>query len=1085
MTLKRRFHLLIGSALALGFFVFGLLAYQNEKKEAEANLLASVEHIRNLLMSTRRVYHHQFIDSGLPLNDETLGFLPAHALGRISNDLANWDKTGFSFNNVSDQARNPQNQADAIEMAAIDYFRQYPQDELRFVPFTDSNGKAFYHYARPIWVETYCLSCHGERHKAPDAVRQRYNAAYNYQAGELRGILSIKIPAATLQEQLQHKFLFTLSWSGSTLVLLWLLIGFLVRRHILQPLSALRDGIGALTSGNYAGNLSNLPDEFGAIGRAFDRMATSLTEQRQHLAASEQRFRLLATTATDAIILADDEDRILFWNKGAEHCFGYTQAEMLERPIRNIIPERFREQYQSALHGIRADGDSSHHFGGIFELAALHRNGTEIPVEIALNSWLGEGKQYFVTILRDISERKRIEHALRESENRFHHIASLTNDLIYSCYRAEDRLFRFHWIGGNAERLFGYSIEELMARGCWRSFVVNEDQPLFATHVTNLLPGESSGTILRIRHRDGSLRYLCCHSQVEENGEHGCHRLFGALQDITERKNFEVSLQESENRFRSLANSAPVLIWVAEPDKRCSWFNHTWLEYTGRSLLQEYGNGWQAGIHPEDLDYCLDTYRARFDARMQFQMEYRLRGRDGEYRWFIDVGKPRYDEHGQFLGYIGMLTGIDERKQIEAAMHFRQFSLDHCGEEVFWIDQNGRILDANLAACQKLGFTHDEITQLTVAQVDADFPFAEWPHHWLELKRRKSLRFESKHRHKNGHVFPIEVVANYFEYGGKAYNCALVRDISERKAFEDALKEKTDFLNTILNSEPECVKVLDQDLQLLEMNQTGLKLLEVDHIGAARQYGLINFVLPEFRPAFKKLHGQVFQGKTGTLEFIIEGQRGSRYWMDMHAAPLFDENGKVKAMVAVTRDISDRISLLQELEYQAQIDFLTGLANRRHFLALAEQELSRSQRYDTWVSLLMMDIDFFKNINDSHGHKAGDQVLQTLAGVCKSMLREIDVIGRMGGEEFAILLPETTGERAVSVANRLRHELENTRVSIADQNTPIQFTVSIGVATLATPEATLESMLQEADKALYLAKNSGRNKVFAAFDPRE
>lgn len=131
----------------------------------------------------------------------------------------------------------------------------------------------------------------------------------------------------------------------------------------------------------------------------------------------------------------------------------------------------------------------------------------------------------------------------------------------------------------------------------------------------------------------------------------------------------QAALAESEERFRSLANAAPTLIWVAGTDRLCNWFNHTWLEYTGRSMEQEYGNGWAQGVHSDDLDRCLEIYLSHFDAQKPFQMEYRLRGHDGEYRWFIDVGRPRYDEQGQFVGYIGMLTDISEHKKLADQVH--------------------------------------------------------------------------------------------------------------------------------------------------------------------------------------------------------------------------------------------------------------------------------------------------------------------------------------------------------------------------------------------------------------------------------
>ncbi len=558
--------------------------------------------------------------------------------------------------------------------------------------------------------------------------------------------------------------------------------------------------------------------------------------------------------------------------------------------------------------------------------------------------------------------------------------------------------------------------------------------------------------------------------------------VYSIFDDITEQLQWESALKESEDRFRNLANAAPVLIWVADSTKNCTWFNDTWLEYTGRTLEQECGNGWIESVHVDDLPQCLEIYTSHFDARQAFTIEYRLRASNGEYRWFIDVGKPRFDEQKNFCGYIGMLTDINDRKKLEETIRFQQFGLNHAGEEIFWIDRNARILEANQSALLKLGYSEAEIKLLKVSDIDPCFPFSKWQEHWQQIKQIKTLRFESIHKTCDGKFFPIEIVANYFEYAGEGYNCAFVRDISERKTIERALKEKTDYLNTILNSEPECVKVVAADGQLLDMNPAGLEMLQIESVEEARKYGLSNFVLPEFRPLFQKLHGDVFQGKSATLEFILCGKNGRQLWVDTHAAPLYDENGKVKALVGVTRDITERVNLLKKLENQARTDFLTGLPSRRYFLELAEQELARTQRYHNPLSILMMDIDFFKSINDCYGHKAGDLVLQKLAGVCVAMLREVDVIGRMGGEEFAVLLPETPGIYAIEVAERIRQALEDAEVVIEQYSTPLRFTVSIGITTIVNHETTVDKMLQEADAALYQAKYTGRNKVVTQFE---
>jgi PAS domain S-box-containing protein len=151
----------------------------------------------------------------------------------------------------------------------------------------------------------------------------------------------------------------------------------------------------------------------------------------------------------------------------------------------------------------------------------------------------------------------------------------------------------------------------------------------------------------------------------------------GVVMDITGRKDAEERLRESEARFRTVADSAPVLIWMSGKDRLCTFFNTTWLEFTGRELELELGNGWTEGVHPDDLAGCLKTYSESFDARRPFTMEYRLRGRDGEYHWISDNGVPRYDADGDFLGYIGSCADITERKQIEAEVLYQRAELAH------------------------------------------------------------------------------------------------------------------------------------------------------------------------------------------------------------------------------------------------------------------------------------------------------------------------------------------------------------------------------------------------------------------------
>lgn len=184
-------------------------------------------------------------------------------------------------------------------------------------------------------------------------------------------------------------------------------------------------------------------------------------------------------------------------------------------------------------------------------------------------------------------------------------------------------------------------------------------------------------------------------------------------------------------------------------------------------------------------------------------------------------------------------------------------------------------------------------------------------------------------------------------------------------------------------------------------------------------------------------------------------------------------------VLGVIQDITERKELEWKLAEEAHTDALTGCANRRYFLESARQELSRVRRYNRALSVLMLDLDHFKVVNDEHGHHVGDLVLQKLVEVCTAILREADVVGRLGGEEFAVLLPETGAMDALEAGERVRAAVANAVVPL-ENGTPLRVTTSVGVATLSPDIADIETLLARADGALYAAKHAGRNRVMLA-----
>jgi len=377
-------------------------------------------------------------------------------------------------------------------------------------------------------------------------------------------------------------------------------------------------------------------------------------------------------------------------------------------------------------------------------------------------------------------------------------------------------------------------------------FILKEDQDIFyLIHRQVIKTGTPLTCELRMANKNGSHFWARLKATVGKDLD-GEIVLNIVIINENERKLAEGLQKESEERFRNMMDTAPVLVWMSGTDALCNYFNQPWLDFTGRTLKQEMGNGWAEGVHPADLKKCLDIYLGAFKDKQKFEMEYRLHRFDGEYRWLLDSGIPRFTPDGIFVGYIGSCLDITEFKQAEAALDAANFALE-----------------------------------------------------------------------------------------------------------------------TALSHE-------------------------------------------------------------------------------------------------------------QEL---SRTDVLTGVSNRRHLFECAEHEVEVAARYRQPLSVIMFDLDRFKNVNDSFGHAVGDLMLQRVTQAACEELRSVDAIGRYGGEEFVILLPMTKAEQACPLAERIRTKVEKIRISteLGDATA----TLSIGIIEMdhAVKIETADSLIRRADAAMYSAKHAGRNRT--------
>ncbi|NLX23679.1 MAG: PAS domain S-box protein [Phycisphaerae bacterium] len=468
----------------------------------------------------------------------------------------------------------------------------------------------------------------------------------------------------------------------------------------------------------------------------------------------------------------------------------------------------------------------------------------------------------------------------------------------------------------------GYGIDDVSTLDEW--FVVAYPDLQYRREVrecweNSLASGDSvNPKEYRVTCRDGSLRDLEIAATKLGDG------LLACLVDVTQRKRAEEAVRESEGVLRSIFDASPAGVAMLV-DRRFVKVNSSLCKMTGYSEEELLGN-FTRMLYPDDEEFERVGRELYGEMKRvgQGHGEARLRRKDGMDIDVILCLAP-VDPADVGAGVCATVLDITERKRAEEVLLRTQFAMDAASDSILWIDDEANILYANDSSCASMGYTREELLGMKVFDIDPDFPVGGWEQHMVELRRRGTMVFESRHRTKDGRAFPVEVRTNYIGCKGRFFACAYDRDITERKRAEEALRQSAEMYRALVEGLPDIVMRFDRDGRHLFVSDN---IREVHACEAGQCVGMTHRELnmPAARCEFWEhaIGSVVASGEPFETEFSEDGTKGLRIF-NIRLVPERDAEGTVQSVLSVCRDVSAH--RLAEQQYQMLFsEMLDGFA---------------------------------------------------------------------------------------------------------------------------------------------------------------
>jgi diguanylate cyclase (GGDEF)-like protein/PAS domain S-box-containing protein len=600
----------------------------------------------------------------------------------------------------------------------------------------------------------------------------------------------------------------------------------------------------------------------------------------------------------------------------------------------------------------------------------------------------------------------------------------------------------------------GRSFDQIMGMG-WVNAIHADDLPsVMAKWETSLRTKEAYEMEYRLKGKEGVYRWFLVRANPIRNAKGELLKWIGTCTDIETQKQSQKILEQhlverttqladanerlhKESYFRLMADAVPQLIWTSDAQGNVDYCNRYTLDYAGLTIDELGGMDWlEAAVHPDDKEARREKLENALRTGEAYDLEYRLRGKDGEYRWFLLRVRPIRDDAGGIEKWIGTCTDIENQKQNQKILE----------EQI--LERTMQLEDAN--------------TRLHEEMIERDFARNQ-----LDVQNEKMMSELQKRSERATMLAKMGELLQSCISRDEVFTAALGYAPKIFPALRGALALLNEARNLaeVIGSWAECVIPASE----FEPSQCwGLRT------------GQPHFVVAGDTTA-RCAHAQGVNGTYLCVPIIAQGETlGILHLQETGSRQMDTSELSFKTTFAGQVGLSiANIRLREALRTQSVRDALTGLFNRRYLEEILERELRRAGRAKQSVGILMLDLDYFKRFNDTYGHEAGDTVLRETAGLLLKNVRAEDFVCRFGGEEFVVILPTADQEGSRTRGDRLREKVRDLTVMHQGKSLGM-VTFSIGVAVFPEHGTTPKELMAAADAALYEAKRAGRDRVVVA-----